>query len=560
MSEIMHVLLKYNDTIYNVDTIAEHKSIESKENQVIWGIIKPSETSPGVGSSKINKIKQQISDGNLTYVFFATGGRITNIGLIKDILSNEEVFSKKNLVPEYYHKDINRCVSGLLIEKIDKINPNIINDLQRYQSNRGNVALGNLTNPLYVSFADDVDTSLNYSNNNVEDHIEVIIEQTEDNLNNNSIVKEFNSNLIKRTEEYMRSKGFIFPYEDLCNYYLSLRTKPFVILAGISGTGKSRLVEIFSEAVGATVENGQLCVISVKPDWSDNTELFGYKTINEKYVPGELTSFIYEASKYTNKDKPFFVCLDEMNLARVEHYFSDYLSLLESRKNVNGEFKTNKIFPDEYFNGESKYSGLSIPENLYIVGTVNMDDTTYSFSKKVLDRANTIEFSEIRLDIMDFPDNYIEPKLFNNSVFKSKYLSIKEALKDDREFVLGINKKIIDINEILAVYNRHFGYRIRDQIVFYMIENKNLGLLHEDEAFDYQIMQKILPQIAGSDNGIKKILVELYNFCNPQNKILSDINYLDEAETNIEDAVYMKSAKKIVAMLRGFSDGYASFW
>ncbi|MGV8982817.1 AAA family ATPase, partial [Clostridium sp.] len=133
----------------------------------------------------------------------------------------------------------------------------------------------------------------------------------------------------KQIQKYIISKGFIYNDKDLNNFYLSLRTKPFVILAGISGSGKSKLVRLFAEAIGATKENGRFNMISVKPDWNDSTELLGYKNINEEFVPGKLTKIIYEASKSENKDMPYFICLDEMNLARVEYYLSDYLSLIE---------------------------------------------------------------------------------------------------------------------------------------------------------------------------------------------------------------------------------------
>src|SRR5699024_2007896 len=101
--------------------------------------------------------------------------------------------------------------------------------------------------------------------------------------------------VIGKIDKIIRAKGYIFSYEELSNFYLSLKTKPFLILAGISGTGKSKLVKLFAEAVGATSSNGQYNVISVKPDWNDSTELFGYKNINDRFVPGQLTRIIKKA-------------------------------------------------------------------------------------------------------------------------------------------------------------------------------------------------------------------------------------------------------------------------
>ena len=297
---------------------------------------------------------------------------------------------------------------------------------------------------------------------------------------------------INKIYRNIKSKGFIFSYEDLSNFYLSLKTKPFLILAGISGTGKSKLVKLFAEAIGATTSNNQYNIISVKPDWNDSTELFGYKNINDEFIPGQLTRIIREASKPENINKPYFVCLDEMNLARVEYYLSEYLSIIESRYfGDNNRLLTDRIFSKGYLPEDNLYANLRIPENLYIIGTVNMDDTTFAFSRKVLDRVNTIEFSDVRLDILDFDfEDNIENMNLDNSWFKTSYLSIKDAIKADREYVKKVNKEIIEINNIMAMGNKHFGYRVRDEIVFYMLENKRYGLLEEHIAFDYQIMQK----------------------------------------------------------------------
>lgn len=368
----------------------------------------------------------------------------------------------------------------------------------------------------------------------------------------------------KQIQKYINSKGFIYNDKDLNNFYLSLKTKPFVILAGVSGTGKSKLVRLFAEAIGATKDNGRFNMISVKPDWNDSTELLGYKNINEEFVPGKLTEIIYKASMAENKDKPYFICLDEMNLARVEYYLSDYLSLIEYREvSDSGEIITDNLFNKDYLGEDNPYSNLCIPENIYIVGTVNMDDTTFAFSRKVLDRANTIEFSDVDLDALDFGNEEIESINVNNSFLRTSFLNIKDALSSDDKFVRVINSKVKDINEILELGNKKFGYRVRDEIVFYMLENKINDLLSEDEAFDFQIMQKILPTITGSELLIKDILIRLFNYCSTNDKEISASGeYIKNCETELKSnrIKYKKSAKKILMMLRGYEDGFTSFW
>lgn len=546
----MHVILKYNDNIYNVDTIKRHKEILDEKGSVIWGLIKPNIKSPGIAVTRINKIKTQIADGKDVYAYLATTGEIKARGRISDVLSNFDVSNNSYLVPEYYQKDLDRCIVGFLFNKIETMDSSSIENLQRYNSEKGKVALSNQTNPLYVSnIYDDPDYS---SKSEIKKGINENIE---------SFKEEDVESVLKHIYRYINSKGFIFSYEDICNIYLSLKTKPFLILAGISGTGKSKMVNLFSEAINATSENGRYRILSVKPDWNDSTELFGYKNINDKFVPGILTSIIAEASSPANKNKPYFICLDEMNLARVEYYLSEYLSIIESRKSsISGEINTDRIFPKNYLDKNDIYSNLTIPENIYIIGTVNMDDTTFAFSKKVLDRGNTIEYSEVKLEELDFLDESIDSINVDNRIFKTKFLSIKDSLREDRDYVTNINAKIIIINNILATVNQHFGYRVRDEIVFYMLENKLNKLLDEELAFDYQILQKILPAISGSDYFIKEILIQLYNFCNPEGEITGDIDYINQGVQNLDTAKYMGSAKKIILMLRGYEDGFVSFW
>lgn len=221
---------------------------------------------------------------------------------------------------------------------------------------------------------------------------------------------------IENIKQYTKCNGFIYNKEELSNFYLSLKTKPFVILAGISGTGKSKLVELFAEAIDAKYE-----LISVRPDQNDNTELLGYKNIKDEFVKGRLYEIIEQAIE--TPEKPYFVCLDEMNLARVEYYLSDYLSVIESRKLENGEIVTKKFFGEKYLDGTG-FNNVGIPENLYVIGTVNMDDTTFSFSRKVLDRANTIEFSEVDLENLDFQECDAEPiNAVDNSFLKTSFLN-----------------------------------------------------------------------------------------------------------------------------------------
>ena len=210
------------------------------------------------------------------------------------------------------------------------------------------------------------------------------------------------------------------------------------------------------------------------------------------------------------------------------------------------------------------YPEIYIPENLYLIGTVNMDETTFPFSKKVLDRANTIEFSYVDL-VPDFEEvQDAEACEVTHDFLKSEYIVLKKDVDvEDQNFVIKICSQLQSINEILQEANLHVGYRVRDEIVFYMLNNKKSGLLAENEAMDNEIMQKILPRIQGSGISVKELLIALFkNFAGDYSGISQD-SVWRQMDKYIKDkeCVYKKSAEKICYMMRRFEeDGFTSYW
>lgn len=371
--------------------------------------------------------------------------------------------------------------------------------------------------------------------------------------------------MIKRS---IKAKGFTYNSGLVENFYLSLKSKPFVILAGTSGTGKTKMVQMFAEAIGATSENGRYKLVPVRPDWSDSTDLFGHVDLNGRFIKGAILDFIKEAE--LNTEKPYFLCFDEMNLARVEYYLSDVLSIIETRRFKGNNIVTNPIIELEYYSKDAeaaeKYGEVMLPENLYIIGTVNMDETTFPFSKKVLDRANTIEFSHIQM-IPQFDNEIATEEIeidLDNEFLKTHYLLLNDC-KEHEEYVNSICEDLQEINKILSIANSNIGYRIRDEIVFYMLNNMQSKVLENDEAMDFEIMQKILPRIQGSSSSIKEMLSELFKYCAgdfegyqiKNNDISSNMIMVADGP----DCKYKQSAKKIAFMVRRFEeDGFTSYW
>ncbi|MDR2994624.1 MAG: DUF3578 domain-containing protein, partial [Bacillus cereus] len=242
--------------------------------------------------------------------------------------------------------------------------------------------------------------------------------------------------------------------------------------------------------------------------------------------------------------------LDEMNLARVEYYFSDFLSVIESRKWKDRKIVTSPVLPESITNKH-----ITIPSNVYIIGTVNMDETTHPLSKKVLDRANTIEFNTVNLAyfnfLMDVEEK--EAEIASSRSLETEYLHLKECFKENEDLVRNISTILIEINKILESVGAQVGYRIRDEICFYMAYNEQGKLLSFDEALDYQIYQKILPRLAGSDGRTEEVLKQLYVLC-------ANEEY-DSGNSDASYAKYPRSANKLSHMLRRFEyDGFTSFW
>jgi 5-methylcytosine-specific restriction enzyme B len=220
------------------------------------------------------------------------------------------------------------------------------------------------------------------------------------------------------------------------------------------------------------------------------------------------------------------------------------------------------------------YAGrLIFPENLYVIGTVNMDETTFPFSRKVLDRANTIEFSYVDLmSGLEEPEEGgkpLEPLDLENSFFRSDWLLLRQCLQspENREFVEKWCGKLKELNEILQKADAHVGYRVRDEILFYLLYNKKGGLLTDSQAFDREILQKILPRIQGSSTAIRELLTELYKVCaGDYEEYQTDSGQIYRKmekfrKDHKEQIPYPETAKKLIYMMRRYEeDGFTSYW
>ena len=314
-------------------------------------------------------------------------------------------------------------------------------------------------------------------------------------------------------------------------YLTALRTKPFMLLAGISGTGKSRIVREMAKACWkeGDEEYGKnnprnFCMVQVKPNWHDSTELMGYVTRisgTPEYIPGPFLRFLAVAIK--EPSVPYFLCLDEMNLAPVEQYFAEYLSVIESRKlQDDGTITTDPIIKPEdtqeyhdligkLLGDEERLKGttLTIPQNLFVVGTVNMDETTFSFSRKVLDRAMTIEMNEVDLHGGLEKGTGNEIGYIGNSIIGDAAEGC-DVYEDNRELCDQVLAYLEEVNKVLEGTPFKIAYRTRNEFLMYGVNRQQLAPESQLwQTLDEMTSMKILSRIEGDSDRTEKPLTEL---------------------------------------------------
>jgi len=384
---------------------------------------------------------------------------------------------------------------------------------------------------------------------------------------------------------YLSAHNFHFSPDLLATYYLSLQTKPFVILSGLSGTGKTKLAQYFAEWMGA---GERAILIPVHPDWTDHRGLLGFcHLLTGTYHATDFLRLLLAARvDWMHREKrPYFVVLDEMNLARVEHYFADFLSVLESRRQgedgvvyqdplslhdqprcllaagnealaqdfyaADADHKTcavacegcpfQDLVKEEHRRGEYTYDEarrghfdplyfvpprLEVPLNVYFTGTVNVDETTFTFSPKVLDRANVIEFGEVDLegyweemgqggqsdDLSHAED--VTVRAFTHEFTYPFTTGLREETLQEPDLA-PYREQLAALVHLLEPSHMHFGYRVADEILVYLLNARHLDdpAFNLDAAFDCAMLQKILPRFHGSRARLWQPLLHLLAFC-----------------------------------------------
>ena len=397
------------------------------------------------------------------------------------------------------------------------------------------------------------------------------------------IKKLFEDKKFDSFQDYLIYEGYYFSSETIENYLLSLKVKPFIILTGNSGTGKTKLSQIFAEYLykkhSEYKSKNNHEVVPVGANWTENRNIVGYYNVLTKtYQHTQSLDLLLNAEKDTNY--PYFLILDEMNLSHVERYFSDFLSAMESGEEIPLHKDSDKLKEDYV------PENLKIASNIFIVGTVNIDETTYMFSPKVLDRSNVLEFKTFEdISIEDYINkksydiklegnvDYLENPLsdrdlrenilseihngFDQANFEISIITLAEDGGESEETIVretgnvlnSIASELNNFNEILKDSGFEFGYRTVNEILAFMYvawkyEGGSTEFNNWKRYFDAQILQKILPKLHGSQLVLNDTLDKLLAHCLGSESI-------NETPTTSDITVntpYPESAKKLIQM------------
>ena len=419
--------------------------------------------------------------------------------------------------------------------------------------------------------------------------------------------------------EYCRGQGFLFDPDLIARYLAALLTKPFVILAGVSGTGKSKLAELVAEYYGvapvaAEVSEQPLpdddafvfaaakgphdptrfALVAVRPDWTDHQSILGFvNPITERYESTQALELVLRADRAL-RDAPvkaaaprYFMLLDEMNLARVEHYFSDWLACSESRRpgpdgsvsqqpvplhRSEGPMETAITQVDGSTETLPVPSSLALPTNLMVTGTVNVDETTHGFSPKVLDRAMVLEFDDVNLESLHTGTADMDAHAYR---FPETLPPFQLATRESYQALdPAVHKHLVALNEILGEARLHLGYRAAVEVARFINVYGNILPEHfpdEDSAkedrldtrsrlaLDAAVLQKVLPRLSGNRAKLEGPLAKLCAYLRDLEQSAADakLNEFDPAA----EARLPKSYRRAVDMLGSLRDfGFVSFF
>lgn len=278
---------------------------------------------------------------------------------------------------------------------------------------------------------------------------------------------------------------------------LNLMCKPFTLILGNSRMDMTVLPRALAEKMGATEENGRYLQLQVRPDWMDSSDLIGWLNLEGRFIPGAIIDFFKKAQK--DPENTYFLCFDQVILSRAEYYLRDLLTAVDMR----GEAECKPYVPKVYFGRDEEaiqtYGEIPPLGNLFMVGTVNLDETSLPLPQKFLDRVHTMT---VEADVT--PD-------FGETGLMTRYYRLDQW--EDGAVIDGYIQEFERINKILMKATSYLGFKIRNEGILYLLHNRATGLLPEKTAMDHVLCQKVLPRIQGAAKLVQPMLQDFLDYC-----------------------------------------------
>ena len=380
------------------------------------------------------------------------------------------------------------------------------------------------------------------------------------------------ANSLERLIEGLAARGFVYAPWQVASFVTALRTKPFVILAGVTGVGKSRLPLLVAEATG-----GFASLIPVRPDWTDPAETLGYTDLQGTFRPGAVLRAAREATD--DPARYHFAVLDEMNLARPEHYLAEVLSRIEDRRPVAGGFASASLLTERLAAPDAAWQAVGLPSNLGLVGTVNVDESGHPFSKKVLDRAFTLELDATDLaqwaeaggegaSVEPWPSSAWAPRAVRLG-------GLGKLSKAERGVVQATVDAVAEAHALLAPAGLGVGYRARDEAALFVLhasetpDTFRTAMGEPVDPLDLALFTKLLPRFEGGRAPVREAVLALLGWAvdgTPRRDESAAAALLDGWEStgrtdDFPGARFPRTAARLARMADALlSEGFASFW
>ncbi len=372
----------------------------------------------------------------------------------------------------------------------------------------------------------------------------------------------------------VEARGFIYEPWQVAAYVTALRTKPFVILAGVTGTGKSKLPALVEDATGGTAR-----LLPVRPDWTDPADVLGYTDLQGRFRPGSVLRAAREAHLHPRRH---LTCiLDEMNLARVEHYFAEVLSRIEDRRPAphSSGFESAPLLEADLHGVEAGWASVTLPANFALVGTVNMDESAHGFSRKVLDRAFTLELADVDLRAWSPSSKEVVPAAqWPVAAWHPRAVrlaGLSDLSDDEHAAVDHAVEALAALNVFLTPAQVQAAYRTRDEVALFILHAADVAAAFRTRSgdlvdpLDLALHMKVLPRLQGGSRPLRHAVLGLLGWAASAETFRDDedarplLDAWDAAgrPNHLPDTRFPRTTARLCLMWeRLLTEGFTSFW